>query len=75
MPIGFLIDQGHPELVMVLVAVILLLSLFCALLSLFYAGTTRASGRAEPVVVAAEQPRSSPPPRSCNRHPACIGAS
>ncbi len=46
-PFGFLIDRGHPEMVLVLVAVILLLSLFCA-------GTARASGRAEPVMVAAE---------------------
>jgi predicted MFS family arabinose efflux permease len=29
-PFGLLIDRGHPELVLVLVAVILLLSLFCA---------------------------------------------
>jgi FSR family fosmidomycin resistance protein-like MFS transporter len=29
-PFGILIDKGHPELVLVLVAVILLLSLFCA---------------------------------------------
>ena len=46
-PFGFLIDRGHPELVLVLVAVILLLSLFCA-------GTARASGRTEAVVLAAE---------------------
>ncbi|MBS0638446.1 MAG: MFS transporter [Acetobacteraceae bacterium] len=39
-PFGMLIDRGHPELVLVLVAVILLLSLFCA-------GTARASGRME----------------------------
>ena len=39
-PFGMLIDRGHPELVLVLVAVILLLSLFCA-------GTARASGRVE----------------------------
>jgi MFS family permease len=46
-PFGFLIDRGHPELVLVLVAVILLLSLFCA-------GTARVSARAAPVAVAAE---------------------
>jgi MFS family permease len=37
-PFGFLIDRGHPELVLVLVAVILLLSLFCA-------GSARVSAR------------------------------
>ena len=46
-PFGFLIDKGHPDLVLALVAVILLLSLFCA-------GTARASARTAPVVVAAE---------------------
>jgi MFS family permease len=46
-PFGFLIDRGHPELVLVLVAVILLLSLFCA-------GTARVSAQAAPVAVAAE---------------------
>jgi MFS transporter, FSR family, fosmidomycin resistance protein len=46
-PFGFLIDRGHPELVLVLVAVILLLSLFCA-------GTARVSARGVPVAVAAE---------------------
>ena len=46
-PFGFLIDRGHPELELVLVAVILLLSLFCA-------GTARVSARAAPVAVAAE---------------------
>jgi predicted MFS family arabinose efflux permease len=46
-PFGFLIDKGHPELVLALVAVILLLSMFCA-------GTARASARTAPVVVAAE---------------------
>jgi len=39
-PFGMLIDRGHPELVLVLVAVILLLSLFCA-------GSARVSARAE----------------------------
>ncbi|HEX4365593.1 MAG TPA: MFS transporter [Rhodopila sp.] len=42
-PFGMLIDRGHPELVLVLVAVILLLSLFCA-------GTARVSARAEDAV-------------------------
>jgi FSR family fosmidomycin resistance protein-like MFS transporter len=42
-PFGILIDKGHPELVLVLVAVILLLSLFCA-------GSARVSARAEEVV-------------------------
>nr|WP_294529789.1 MFS transporter [uncultured Rhodopila sp.] len=43
-PFGLLIDHGHPELVLVLVAVILLLSLFCA-------GSARVSARAEEAVV------------------------
>jgi len=43
-PFGLLIDRGHPELVLVLVAVILLLSLFCA-------GSARVSARAEEAVV------------------------
>jgi MFS family permease len=38
-PFGYLIDKGHPELVLVLVAVLLLASMFCA-------GTARASARA-----------------------------
>ena len=38
-PFGLLIDHGHPELVLVLVAVILLLSLLCA-------GSAKASARA-----------------------------
>jgi MFS family permease len=42
-PFGMLIDKGHPELVLVLVAVILLLSLFCA-------GSARVSARAEDTV-------------------------
>jgi len=47
-PFGLLIDKGHPELVLVLVAVILLLSLFCA-------GSARVSARAdEPAVQPAE---------------------
>jgi MFS family permease len=43
-PFGLLIDKGHPELVLVLVAVILLLSLFCA-------GSARVSARADEAVV------------------------
>jgi predicted MFS family arabinose efflux permease len=43
-PFGLLIDRGHPELVLVLVAVILLLSLFCA-------GSARVSARADDEVV------------------------
>ncbi len=46
-PFGFLIDRGHPELVLVLVAVILLASLFCV-------GTARASALHRAVPVAAE---------------------
>jgi FSR family fosmidomycin resistance protein-like MFS transporter len=42
-PFGMLIDKGHPELVLVLVAVILLLSLFCA-------GSARVSARSEDAV-------------------------
>jgi nitrate/nitrite transporter NarK len=41
-PFGILIDKGHPELVLVLVAVILLLSLFCA-------GSARVSARSADV--------------------------
>jgi FSR family fosmidomycin resistance protein-like MFS transporter len=43
-PFGLLIDKGHPELVLVLVAVILLLSLFCA-------GSARVSARAHETVI------------------------
>jgi FSR family fosmidomycin resistance protein-like MFS transporter len=43
-PFGLLIDKGHPELVLVLVALILLLSLFCA-------GSARVSARADETVV------------------------
>ena len=46
-PFGFLIDHGRPELVLVLVAGILMVSLFCA-------GTARVSARSQPVAVAAE---------------------
>jgi len=46
-PCGFLIDRGHPELVLVLVAAILLLSVLCC-------GSARGSARREPVVLAAE---------------------
>jgi MFS family permease len=45
-PFGFLIDRGHPELVLTLVAVLLLASLLCM-------GTARTSAR-QPAVVAAE---------------------
>ncbi len=47
-PFGYLIDKGHPELVLVLVAVLLLLSLFCA-------GTARkVAGRQEAAVAAGD---------------------
>jgi FSR family fosmidomycin resistance protein-like MFS transporter len=47
-PFGFLIDRGHPELILVLVAVLLLASLLCV-------GTARSSGRrAAAATVAAE---------------------
>lgn len=46
-PFGFLIDRGHPELVLVLVSIILLLSIFCA-------GTARATALGRAVPVAAE---------------------
>jgi len=46
-PFGYLIDKGHPELVLVLVAVLLLASLFCA-------GTARkVAGRDEAAAAAA----------------------
>src|SRR4051812_30528011 len=47
-PFGMLIDRGHPELVLVLVAVILLLSLFCA-------GPARVSARSEDAAVVAAE--------------------
>jgi predicted MFS family arabinose efflux permease len=46
-PFGFLIDQGRPELVLVVVAALLLLSLLCA-------GSARGSAEAAPVPAAAE---------------------
>ncbi|MGE0226303.1 MAG: MFS transporter [Acetobacteraceae bacterium] len=46
-PFGFLIDHGMPHLVLVLVAIISMVSLFCA-------GSARVSARSEPVPVAAE---------------------
>jgi len=46
-PFGFLIDHGMPHLVLVLVAVISMLSLFCA-------GSARVSARVERVAVAAD---------------------
>jgi predicted MFS family arabinose efflux permease len=47
-PFGFLIDRGHPELVLMLVAVILLASLLCV-------GSAKASARAAPMVVTAAE--------------------
>jgi MFS family permease len=46
-PFGFLIDKGHPEMVLMLVAGILFASLLCG-------GSAKASARREAVVVAAE---------------------
>jgi FSR family fosmidomycin resistance protein-like MFS transporter len=46
-PFGFLIDKGHPEMVLMLVAGILFVSLLCG-------GSAKASAREEPIVVAAE---------------------
>jgi hypothetical protein len=46
-PFGFLIDIGHPELVLVLVAALLLASLL-------FMGSARATALHEPVAVAAE---------------------
>jgi len=46
-PFGFLIDRGHPEMVLILVAGILFVSLLCG-------GSARASTHADAVVVAAE---------------------
>jgi FSR family fosmidomycin resistance protein-like MFS transporter len=46
-PFGFLIDRGHPEMVLMLVAGILFLSLLCG-------GSAKASARVEAVPVAAE---------------------
>jgi hypothetical protein len=46
-PFGFLIDKGHPEMVLMLVAGILFVSLLCG-------GSAKASARGEAVVVAAE---------------------
>ncbi len=46
-PFGFLIDRGHPEMVLMLVAGILFVSLLCG-------GSAKASARGEPVVLAAE---------------------
>jgi MFS family permease len=47
-PFGYLIDKGHPELVLVLVAAILMLSLFCA-------GSAKASARSGTAVPAAAE--------------------
>jgi predicted MFS family arabinose efflux permease len=46
-PFGFLIDRGHPEMVLMLVAGILFVSLACG-------GSAKASSRGEAVAVAAE---------------------
>ncbi|HET7880307.1 MAG TPA: MFS transporter [Acetobacteraceae bacterium] len=46
-PFGWLIDRGHPELILVLVAVLLLASLLCV-------GTARSVARREPATAAAE---------------------
>lgn len=46
-PFGFLIDKGHPEMVLMLVAGILFASLLCG-------GSAKASARGEAVAVAAE---------------------
>jgi predicted MFS family arabinose efflux permease len=46
-PFGFLIDRGHPELILVFVAVLLLASLLCV-------GTARSNARRAPATVAAE---------------------
>ncbi len=47
-PFGMLIDHGHPELVLVLVAVILLASLLCV-------GSAKASARAAPMLPSAAE--------------------
>ncbi len=47
-PFGMLIDRGHPELVLVLVAAVLLASLLCV-------GSAKASARAAPMVVSAAE--------------------
>jgi MFS family permease len=46
-PFGFLIDRGHPELILVLVAALLLASLLCV-------GTARSTAHAVPVTLPAE---------------------
>jgi MFS transporter, FSR family, fosmidomycin resistance protein len=46
-PFGFLIDRGHPELILVFVAVLLLASLLCV-------GTARSVARQQTATVAAE---------------------
>ena len=46
-PFGFLIDRGHPELILMFVAVLLLASLLCV-------GTARSDARRTPATVAAE---------------------
>jgi FSR family fosmidomycin resistance protein-like MFS transporter len=46
-PFGYIIDRGHPELVLIIVAIILMLSLLCA-------GSARVSAQPAAVPVAAE---------------------
>ncbi|MEJ0018208.1 MAG: MFS transporter [Acetobacteraceae bacterium] len=46
-PFGFLIDRGHPELILVLVAALLLASLLCV-------GSARSGARPHPVTAPAE---------------------
>jgi MFS family permease len=46
-PFGFLIDRGHPELILVLVAVLLLLSLLCVGTARSGASETQAPAPAE----------------------------
>jgi FSR family fosmidomycin resistance protein-like MFS transporter len=46
-PFGFMIDRGHPELILVFVAVLMLASLLCV-------GTARSTARRTPATVAAE---------------------
>jgi hypothetical protein len=46
-PFGFLIDRGHPELILVLAAVLLLASLLCV-------GTARSTARSVSATVPAE---------------------
>jgi FSR family fosmidomycin resistance protein-like MFS transporter len=47
-PFGFLIDRGHPELILVFVAVLLLASLLCV-------GSARSAARQQPVAAPAAE--------------------